>query len=80
MPHSISTHTLDAVQKRGDCGDDLFRAGFVVVKGVISPEKSQGYIQSMLKWLEQFPFGLDRNHPKTWSEEYLPVSFSNSWD
>jgi hypothetical protein len=73
MPHSIDAHTIDTLQKYGDWRDDLFRDGFVVVKGIISPEKSQAYIQDMFTWLEKFPFGFDRKKPETWSEEYLPT-------
>jgi hypothetical protein len=73
MPHSTQAHTIDTTKKHGDWRDDLFRDGYAVVKGVISPEKSQEYIEDMFAWLEKFPFGFDRNNPQTWSPEHLPT-------
>ncbi|TVY45737.1 hypothetical protein LSUB1_G000401 [Lachnellula subtilissima] len=72
MPHA-ERFTIDTVQKHGDWRDDLFRDGFVVLKGLISMENSERYIQDMFSWLEKFPFGFDRNDEKTWTPEYLPT-------
>ena len=73
MPHSVEMQTINTHQKHGDWRDDLFRDGFVVVKNVISPEKSQGYIEEMFSWLETFPYGFDRRDPGKWTPEYLPT-------
>jgi len=72
MPHA-ERFTIDTVQKHGDWRDDLFRDGFVVLKGLISTEDSERYKQDMFSWLEKFPFGFDRNDEKTWTPEYLPT-------
>lgn len=72
MPHLTETQTIDTAAKHGDWRDDLFRDGFVVVKGVVSAEKSQLYTEQMFDWLEKFPFGFDRKDQNTWTEEHLP--------
>lgn len=73
MPHSTESQTIDGNAIHGDWRDDLFRDGYAVVKGVLSAERSQTYIDRMFEWLERFPFGFDRNDPDTWTENHLPT-------
>lgn len=76
MPHKVdtplSTH-IDTTICHGDWRDDLFRDGFVVVKGVMSPEKAAYYVERMYQWLETFPLGFDRQDPSTWTPQNLPT-------
>jgi hypothetical protein len=73
MLNPDQVQTIDTDQHHGDWRDDLFRDGFAVVKGVISQERSQKYVDDMLAWLENFPFGFDRNDSQTWSTDHLPT-------
>ncbi|PVH99936.1 hypothetical protein DM02DRAFT_672322 [Periconia macrospinosa] len=72
MPHYESEPKIDTEVLTGDWRDDLFRDGFVVVKGVLSPEQAQGYKDRMFEWLETFPYGFKANDPSTWGKEHLP--------
>ncbi|KAK2737301.1 hypothetical protein FQN57_000385 [Myotisia sp. PD_48] len=56
----------------GDWRDQLFRDGYTIVKGVISPERAQTYVDRMLAWLESFPYGFDRQRKSTWTAKHLP--------
>ncbi len=73
MTHQTEPQVIATSLKYGDWRDHLFRDGFVVVKGVISSERSQMYIDRMFDWLEKFPFGFDKRNPETWTEEHLPT-------
>lgn len=57
----------------GDFRDQLFRDGYVVVKGAIPPERAEAYKEAMVQWLERFPLGFNRNDPNTWTEDHLPA-------
>lgn len=76
MPHAVTIPDpakLDDSASYGDWRDDLFRDGFVVVKGAIPTEKADYYVDQMFKWVEKFPFGFDRNDRSTWTPEHLPT-------
>ncbi|GFZ51910.1 hypothetical protein JCM24511_09680 [Saitozyma sp. JCM 24511] len=51
---------------------DLQRDGFVVVKGVVTPEKAAEYAQKGEEWLEGFKLGYKRDDPSTWDVKKLP--------
>jgi hypothetical protein len=70
MPHATLP---DVDEKYGDWRDDLFQKGFAIVRNAVNPERAAGYVEEMIKWLERFPLGFDRNEPKTWTEEHLPA-------
>lgn len=73
MPHAVvESVKLDDSIVYGDWRDDLFRDGFVVVKGVISKERAAHYVDEMFNWAEKFPYGFDRNDKSTWTAEHLP--------
>ncbi|KAL1653555.1 hypothetical protein SLS61_003701 [Didymella pomorum] len=72
MPHYESEPKVDTSSATGDWREDLFRDGFVVVKGVLSPEKAQSYQERMFEWLETFPYGLKTDDHSTWGKEHLP--------
>lgn len=72
MPHYESEPLIDTSIATGDWRDDLFRDGFVVVKGILSPEVAQNYKDRMLQWLETFPYGFKADNPSTWGAEHLP--------
>ncbi|KIW12060.1 hypothetical protein PV08_09334 [Exophiala spinifera] len=75
MPHKVEediSPVIDTTIQHGDWRDDLFRDGFAVVKGVMSPERAASYVERMFKWLETFPYDFDRNDPSTWGPEHLP--------
>lgn len=75
MPHKIEatlSPVVDTTVQYGDWRDDLFSDGFVVVKGVLSPERASYYVERMYQWLETFPYGFDRNDRSTWVPEHLP--------
>ena len=73
MPHYENEPLIDTNVTTGDWRDQLFRDGYVVVKGVITPEKAQTYVDRMFQWLETFPYGFKANDPSTWGEECLPA-------
>ena len=56
----------------GDWRDQLVSDGYVVVKGVLTLERAQSYVDRMMGWLESFPFGFDRDRKSTWTAEHLP--------
>lgn len=58
----------------GDFRDDLLRDGFAVIKGVVSRERCEQYIEKIMTWLESFPYGFRRNDRSTWVPEHLPAS------
>ena len=66
-------HCLKEDVAYGDFRDDLVRDGYAVVKGVISKEKCDAYIDDIQDWLESFGLGYNRNDPATVKEECLPV-------
>jgi hypothetical protein len=51
---------------------DLQRDGFVVVKGVVTPEKAAEYAEKGEEWLEGFKLGYQRDDPSTWDVKKLP--------
>ncbi|KAK4048774.1 hypothetical protein OIV83_004540 [Microbotryomycetes sp. JL201] len=59
-------------QHFGDWRDDLRRDGYCVVN-VLSPEKAAQYKDRAFSWLESFGRGFDRNDPKTYGPENLPL-------
>ena len=67
MPH------LDFEETSIKWHEDLLREGFAVVKDAVPRDRCQYYIGQMFDWLEQFPFGFDRNDPSTWTEKHLPT-------
>lgn len=74
MPHKPrDPKPLDTKIRHDDWRDDLFKHGYVVVKGVIEPKKAQRYMESMFAWLEKFPLGFDRNNRSTWTVDHLPA-------
>lgn len=66
-------HCLDENTKYGDFRDDLARDGYAVVKGVLSKEKCDAYIDDIHDWLESFGLGYNRHDPSTVKEECLPI-------
>lgn len=72
MPHYESEPNIDTSSVTGDWREDLFRDGFVVVKGVLSAEKAQSYQERMFQWLETFPYGFKADERSTWGKEHLP--------
>lgn len=72
MPHYESEPKIDTSLSTGDWREDLFRDGFVVVKGVLSPETAKEYTDRMFSWLESFPYGFKADDSSTWGKEHLP--------
>jgi hypothetical protein len=72
MPHYENEPKIDTHAATGDWRESLFRDGFVVVKGVLSPEKAKSYQDRMFEWLETFPYGFKASDPSTWTKEHLP--------
>jgi hypothetical protein len=72
MPHYENEPKIDTSAETGDWRESLFRDGYVVVKGVLSPEKAKSYQDRMLQWLETFPYGFNASDPSTWTKEHLP--------
>lgn len=64
--------------KRGDWRDQLAQDGFVVLKGVVSRDNAQSYLDSLFAWLESFPFGFRQSDPSTWDPEYLPAHMKSA--
>jgi hypothetical protein len=68
----------------GDWRDQLREDGYVVVKGVITPERAESYVDRMMGWLETFPYGFQRDRKSTWKAEHLPASlrlvYSIGWE
>jgi len=77
MPHSEHDYSaepkIDVSVKTGDWRDQLFENGYVVVKGVLSPERANSYVDRMFEWLESFPYGFKIHDKSTWTVEHLPV-------
>jgi hypothetical protein len=72
---SPTPSSITDTAKYGDFRDDLFRDGYVVVKGAIPKDKAKAYQNSALEWLEGFNLGFDRNDKSTWKKENLPQSW-----
>lgn len=72
MPHYESEPSIDTTQITGDWRDQLFKDGYVVVKGVLSKEKAQSYVDRQFQWLESFPYGFKADDQSTWGKEHLP--------
>lgn len=73
---SISYETepqLDTSSKYGDWRDQLINDGYVVLKGVISPERAGYYLDSLFDWLETFPYGFRKDDRTTWGPQNLPA-------
>jgi len=51
---------------------ELDKNGWCVVKGVISPEKAQHYVNEMYKWLEGFGMGFKADDRSTWHVQNVP--------
>ncbi|KAK7537345.1 uncharacterized protein J3D65DRAFT_589546 [Phyllosticta citribraziliensis] len=73
MPHYESEPSIDTSVKTGDWRDQLYEDGYVVVKGVLSPERAQSYVDRMFQWLETFPYGFKTDDKSTWDAEHLPA-------
>ncbi|KAJ4298140.1 hypothetical protein N0V90_006039 [Kalmusia sp. IMI 367209] len=73
MPHYENEPTVDETVTAGDWRDELFRDGYVVVKGVLSDQKAQSYVDGMFQWLESFPYGFKADDVSKWGEKYLPT-------
>ena len=54
--------------------EDLHNNGFAIVKNAVPKDRAEGYVQSMYKWLETFPFGFKKDDKSTWTKEHLPKS------
>ncbi|GFZ51167.1 hypothetical protein JCM24511_08925 [Saitozyma sp. JCM 24511] len=65
--------TLDLDQHFGDWRDDLARDGFVILRGVVPPERAEAYRQRAFDWIENVGLGFDRNDPNTWKQDCMPV-------
>lgn len=65
--------TLDLDQHFGDWRDDLARDGFVILRGVVPPERAEAYRQKAFDWIEKAGLGFDRNDPNTWKQDCMPV-------
>lgn len=72
MPHYENEPKIDTTTATGDWRESLFRDGYVVVKGVLSPEKAKSYQDRMFEWLETFPYGFNAQDQSTWTKEHLP--------
>jgi hypothetical protein len=72
MPHYENEPVIDTDNITGDWRDQLYQDGYYVVKGVLTPEKAQSYIDRMFQWLETFPYGFKADDPSTWGREHLP--------
>ncbi|KAF7198452.1 hypothetical protein HII31_00191 [Pseudocercospora fuligena] len=72
MPHFENEPTISTDAQFGDWRDELIENGFVVLKGVLSTDKAQSYMDRMCSWLESFPYGFKRDDPATWKAECLP--------
>lgn len=68
-----SEPTVDVRKEYGDWRDQLIKDGYVVLKGVVSPERTAHYLDSLFQWLESFPYGFKKDDPKTWGPEHLPA-------
>lgn len=66
-------HQLNTSETYGDWRDQLVEDGYVIIKGVISQEKADHYLNSMFEWLEGFPYGFKNNDPSTWGPQNLPA-------
>ncbi|KAJ9137882.1 Phytanoyl-dioxygenase [Pleurostoma richardsiae] len=64
---------IDTAASYCDWRDDLIRDGFAVVKGVITPERAQYYLDSLFEWLETFPYGFKKDDKSTWGPANLPA-------
>lgn len=73
---SISYDTepqIDTSTRHGDWRDQLINDGYVVLKGVISPQRAGYYLDSLFDWLETFPYGFTKDDPSTWGPQNLPA-------
>jgi len=70
----LITELSDKIQSTtyGDWRDDLFKNGFVVIKGAISQEKAKEYQERIFDWLRSFNRGLKIEDRSTWRAENLP--------
>ncbi|KAJ0120119.1 uncharacterized protein J7T55_000973 [Diaporthe amygdali] len=64
---------LDTSTNFGDWRDQLINDGYVVLKGVISPERAGYYLDSLFDWLETFPYGFRKDDSSTWGPPNLPA-------
>lgn len=72
MPHYENEPKIDTGITTGDWRDQLYQDGYYVLKGVLTPEKAQSYVDRMFQWLETFPYGFKSGDPSTWGREHLP--------
>lgn len=72
MPHYESEPKIDTTKATGDWRDQLYQDGYYVLKGVLSPEKAQSYVDRQFQWLESFPYGFKADDSSTWGKEHLP--------
>ncbi|KAK5746237.1 hypothetical protein LTR17_000972 [Elasticomyces elasticus] len=66
---------FDSSKVYGDWRDDFHKYGCTLIKGVLSKERAQYYVNKQLEWLKSFNLGFDPNDQSTWKAEHLPVSF-----
>jgi len=57
-----------------DWRDQLRDDGYAVVKGAIPRDRALAYRQKAFDWLESWGRGFDRNDPKTFGDEHLPIN------
>lgn len=51
---------------------ELDTKGYTVVKGVISEDKAQAYVDRMYQWMESFGLGFKRDDRSTWRADNVP--------
>lgn len=64
---------LNTSEAFGDWRDQLVEDGYVVLKGVISPDRAKHYLDSLFDWLETFPYGFKKDDRSTWGPQNLPA-------
>ncbi|KAH8897559.1 hypothetical protein GQ53DRAFT_802870 [Thozetella sp. PMI_491] len=71
---SYSTEPLvDTATTYADWRDQLIKDGYVVLKGVVSRDRAQHYLDSLFDWLETFPYGFKKDDRSTWGPANLPA-------
>ena len=64
---------VDTATAYDDWRDQLIQDGYVVLKGIITEERSQYYLNSLFEWLESFPYGFKKDDKSTWGPTHLPA-------
>ncbi|KAK4699933.1 hypothetical protein P7C70_g6324, partial [Phenoliferia sp. Uapishka_3] len=55
---------------------ELRRDGFAIIRGAVSPERSNEYASAALSWAESFPLGFKKEDPSTWDADHLPIHYT----